>query len=215
MIIHRLCISITLSLFTISSMHAQTLALQRSYISVVVDASLSMNQPLGTETKISVLQEALSTFFTKVDNYPELTASLGTFGSSRTSTNPDQCTDYKFLVPFDIGNTSRLNSALRRITHFGTSPVANAMRTAVKALPADNAKKYVIIFTDGGDSCMELVCDDFAQQDSLTNGIFIVGIGIPVEDQELFSCTSTFANADNADELAAALQRIFDVIKPY
>lgn len=194
---------------------AQPLALKRHYISVVVDASLSMGQPLGSVSKIAATQEVLSGFFAKIEKYPELQASLSTFGAAKTNTDPAQCTDFKFLVPFDVGNTARLNAALRRILPFGTSPVAYAMRTAVKAMPTDGAKRYVIIFTDGGDSCMELVCDQYAQQDSLTNGIFIIGLGIAAEDQELYSCAQTFTDADNSTELAQALQRVFDVIKPY
>lgn len=205
----------SLLIVLVSHAIAQPLALKRNYVSVVVDASLSMGQPFGGGSKISAVQEALTAFFLRIEKYPEMQASLSVFGSSKTNTDPAQCNDFKFLVPFDIGNTARLNAALHRIAPFGTSPVVHAMRTAVKALPADGSKRYVVIFTDGGDSCMELVCDQYAQQDSLTDGIFIVGLGIPAEDQELFSCAQTFANADNAKDLSLAIQRIFDVIKPY
>jgi hypothetical protein len=212
---NRLSIAILVLITSAFQTVAQPLALKRHYISVIVDASLSMGQPLGSVSKMAATHEVLSAFFTKLEKYPELQASLSTFGSAKSNTDPAQCTDFKFLVPFDVGNTARLNVALRRILPFGTSPVSYAMRTAVKALPADGAKRYVIIFTDGGDSCMELVCDQYAQQDSLTNGIFIIGLGIPAEDQELYSCSQTFANADSSTELAQALQRIFDSIKPY
>lgn len=211
----RFCTALLLIILSGFQSLAQPLALKRHYISVVIDASLSMSQPLGPVSKISATQEVVSAFFDKIEKYPELQASLSTFGSSKTNTDPAQCTDYKFLVPFDVGNTARLHAALRRILPFGTSPVTYAMRTAVKALPSDGAKRYVLIFTDGGDSCMELVCDQYAQQDSLTDGIFIIGLGIPAEDQELYSCSQTFANADSGVELSQALQRIFDTIKPY
>jgi|GEM_PF-2712666 len=202
-------------LFSALCTNAQKLTMQRQYVSIVVDGSYSMNAELGTHTKIACVAKSLETFFGKLENYGEIQSSLSVFGTKHNSSSPEKCSDYSTLVPFEMGNTPKLKAMAKRIEPLGGSPVTDALQKTAEAMPNDGTKKYIIIIVDGGDGCQKPLCETYKALDPNTNGIFIIGIGISTEDQALFSCAPTFANATNEKELNDSLDRIFNLIKPY
>lgn len=204
-----------LSLFVFTTAFSQKLTMQRQYLSIVVDASYSMTNNLGEASKIAQTQKHLAEFIGKLENYGELQLSLSTFGSNSSNTGDNRCTDFKTIVPFELGNTPKLKAQLKRITAQGGSPVSLSLQKSAELIPASGTKKYIILIVDGGDACQQPFAETYEKYKSQVDGIFVIGLGIAKEDQTLYTCCPTFANADSGVELKQSLNRIFESIKPY
>jgi Ca-activated chloride channel homolog len=199
--------------------HGQKLSMPKYSVRIVLDASLSMASPISSsqdgETRIAAASRALAELLDKFSRYGEINTSLSVYGSKLQSNHPDRCSDVQILVAYEPGNTQRLKHAISKLQPLGASPLSAALKHAADAPNLGATKKYIIVIADGGDSCGQILCSAFDDIDKNTDGIFIVGIDIDEIDLELFSCVPTFANASDYNEISQALERIFQVIKPY
>jgi Ca-activated chloride channel family protein len=125
-------------------------------IEIIVDASGSMNGPMGATTKLGAIKEALkSTFSTPM--LPEATKqkiALRVFGNKSPQEKND-CTDTALLTPMDKYDPAVFLPALDSVKPQGIAPLAFALESAFVDFKeaGDSVDNLIILITDGVDGC--------------------------------------------------------------
>jgi len=123
---------------------------ERRTIEIVLDASGSMNRPLGSATRWAT---ALDVFRQVVADLPDdASVGLRAYGHRYSSTSPATCTDTELLLPVTKLDRGRLLTTIQKMRPRGQTPlVHSALQTIADLRSAGGGT--VILITDGEESC--------------------------------------------------------------
>lgn len=128
---------------------------KKFFISILVDASTSMNFPAEENTsKIDLLKEELTTFTdsNELNNY-FITSSIRSFGNTGQRGNlPDSQSCVSSLKVTDFGDEIT-DTTFNSYVANGKSPLIFALEQAEKDFTDPNAQNIIILITDGVDEC--------------------------------------------------------------
>lgn len=185
-------------------------------VMLVLDASGSMNERVGAETRIDVAKKAIGTL---VDSAPEgsrlgLTV-YGTGQSGSTTEKADGCRDVTVVQPVGAAQGSDLKAAAQAIRPLGWTPMGPALRKAADALPKEGPRSIVLV-SDGEDTCAPpepcQVARELAAQ-GLDMRVHTVGFAADTRTREQLACIArasggTYADAPDAASLERELTRV-------
>ena len=194
-------------------------------IQIIIDASGSMNSPVGNTTKLDAIKSALKNILS-TPLPPEITnrkVSLRVFGATSPAEN-NNCTDTQLIYPMSKYDANTFNTALDGIIAQGVVPMAYALEDAYNDFTesADTTDNLIVMITDGLDSCNGNV---LASAERLFSGkskimIDIIGFDVDQAAQDILkkvaqTTSGQFFLARNDVELANALDQAISSNLPY
>lgn len=185
--------------------------LPKTRILFLLDASYSMNKPWTGGTR---WQTAMNTIINIVDS--TATMSNVEFGlrvyGHLSSLRENNCKDSRLELPFGSVNKNSIKKKLASIQPSGVTPIAYSLERCISdfALTNDVSRNFLIIITDGEESCGGDPCA--ITQMLLQNGIIlkpiVLGIQLPEILKQQFYCIGELLNANTGEELKNELVKV-------
>ncbi len=173
---------------------------------LIYDASGSMWQKLGDETKKVLAAEALSS--TVANFSADQPVALMAYGHREK----DNCDDVEWLLGLDNTSKEEVIKSVRSLNPTGKTPLARSARMALDQLREQQKTATLILITDGIESCDGDLCQTIAEAQlaGIDFKLHIVGFGIKEETAALRCAADAgggqYFDASDVDKLAAALQ---------
>ncbi|MCB0032573.1 MAG: protein kinase [Anaerolineales bacterium] len=144
----------------------------------IVDASASMNETIGDQSKIEIAREALADELRILPD--NVAAGLRVFGGQLGEGGADQDT-VQLLSPA-AAQGEQLISELARVAPAGEAPLTEAIVQAVGEFDLDsNARQTLIIITDGVDTCEQNAIEQLTtltRRLGINLDLHLVGLGV-------------------------------------
>lgn len=188
---------------------------------LVLDTSGSMRRPGGSGgTLLQGAKRAVSELAFSLP--PNTRVGLRTYGSEYAGTNRRRsCRDTRLLVPVQRLNPQKLVRAVRDLRPTGDTPIGYSLQRAASDLRGGKAeRRVVVLISDGEDNCSPpgpAPCQVAAGLKRANVTLRVESIGFALRGQRsarrALRCISDrtggdYYDAENADALSAALQRI-------
>ena len=201
-------VSLSYAALSVSPAHAQ----DRS-IALVLDASGSMKAALPDgATRMDAAKAAVARLVATLG--PQTRLALRSYGDQSPTAKKD-CKDTRVLSPFDAvaANGAEIVGKAQAIQPQGYTPITHALTLAARDLSSEEAaSRAVVLVSDGKETCQGDPC---AAAKALADAdaklvVHTVGVGVDAVTRGQLQCIArmargTYFNANNAEELAAAL----------
>ncbi len=182
---------------------------------ILLDSSGSMGQVLDKQkSKMFYAKKLFGTYL--ADQWREK-AEVGmvVYGGRRKQ----DCSDAYFAIPVGERNLSKIDSAVKKLSPVGMTPIARSLQMAVDQLKGYPGPKRIMLFTDGeetcgGDSCK--ILEAAIQEKIFDLEMFVTGIGLKDNSKDLdkLRCLGQTLGAPDSKSLEKALDKINDAISP-
>ncbi|MET0347770.1 MAG: VWA domain-containing protein [Methyloceanibacter sp.] len=179
---------------------------------VVLDASKSMGDKIGSATKLSAVRAALGEVVAAYGN--RLSFGLVAFGHRKAS----NCADSEIVAKPGALTAETQEKLFEKIKTKGQAPIAAALSDAAKGATAKDPLNIVLI-ADGGDTCDADICSAALamKEKSPALRIHVIGFGGKEEEIKPLTCLAgatggAFVSASDADELKGGLAKVFDAV---
>ncbi len=194
-----------------------SLASSQTYVELILDASGSMWNKLDDgRFRIEAAKDVLTSF---VNGLPDgdLNVGLRIYGSEISALDAGACNDSKLFVELDNGiNKPILTNTVQSAKAIGATPIAKSLLAAADDFPTVATKRMIILVTDGEESCggdLQAVAAELTAR-GFDIDIRIIGFDLDQGAIDSFKGVGTFENAENAEQLANALDTaVEDIIK--
>lgn len=202
-----------------------TLVKSATNLEIIIDASGSMNTPIGTTTKIDAIKNALKDIFSAPlpSEAANRKIAVRTFGG-KSPADKNDCTDTALEFPMGKYDQAVFETALERIVPQGTAPIAFALEEANKdfAVPSENVDNLIILITDGLDLCNGNIPAAVERLNKSAGRVIVDIIGFDVDQtaqETLKNIAKTgsgqFFLARSDAEVATSLDQIISANLPY
>lgn len=184
---------------------------QLTRILFILDASNSMNNSWGQETRFEAAKRILTKAVTDLEGVENLEIALRVYGhqSEVTATYQD-CSDTKLEVPFGKNNFERIKNRIKTIQAKGTTPIARSLEAAAGDFPDAKSRNIIILITDGLEACDNDPC--VIAKKLKDKGVnvkpFVIGIGMDLSYLEKFRCIGEYADAETPEGFEKVLNNI-------
>lgn len=173
------------------------------HVELVLDASGSMREILGFQTRMEVAKGAVKSL---VDALPSGTPlGLRVF---------EDCARIRAPVPIEPVTPERFAAELDSVQPAGGTPIVAALLQTFEALSElDEGQRIAVLVTDGGESCDGSIADAVHRAQDAATRVVVIGFdiddaGITAQLRRLAEDTGgAFYDAGRPDELAEALER--------
>ena len=179
---------------------------------VVLDASKSMGDKIGSATKLSAVRAALGEAVAAYGN--RLSFGLVAFGHRKAS----NCADSEIVAKPGALTAETQEKLFEKIKTKGQAPIAAALSDAAKGATAKDPLDIVLI-ADGGDTCDTDICSAALamKEKSPALRIHVIGFGGKEEEIKPLTCLAgatggTFVSASDAEALKGGLAKVFDAV---
>lgn len=170
-----------------------------------------MNAFWEGKRKIEVATSLLSESLASLYGIPGLKLGLRVYGHQTPFVQGEQdCNDTELVVPLSEGNNLLIQKALGRIQARGTTPIARSLERTSKDFPPEDARKVIVLITDGIEACDEDPCavSRMLQDQGIVVKPFIIGIGLEDEYKDTFRCVGNFFDAADPE----TFQEVLDIV---
>ncbi|MDD3594707.1 MAG: VWA domain-containing protein [Candidatus Gastranaerophilales bacterium] len=120
-------------------------------ILIILDCSFSMADRLGAETKIQAAKRALNNVLNQIPSNIRL--GLRIYGHKLTFLGIGSCTASELAVPIGPNNTQQIRNVVNALKPVGSTPIIYSIKQAVLYDFSPNAKKRIILISDGEETC--------------------------------------------------------------
>ncbi len=175
--------SVTASATNGVSVNKQTLTTKSSLI-VILDASGSMKEIFGKQSRIDAAKKAVEQIVGKLPSDRKFGLTVYGNGSSNS------CSSLKTLVDLGSRNQSVVLSQLSNVKAEGKTPIAASIQEVAKAIKNHKQETTIVLISDGEESCGGDPCQVVKQLKSEGYKFIFHGIGVDTTlqaDQQL-SC---------------------------
>ena len=178
----------------------------------IVDFSNSMNDYIGSKTKLEMAREVMAEILPRIS--PNIKVGLRVYGHRGGFTYLDGCQASKLSVPLGYNNYQDILESLYTTNAIGWTPITYSLKQAINKDFANTAgKKHIILLTDGGENCDESPCTYVINLMKTRNDVTIDIIAFDVKDVEAnnqLRCTALmtsgkFLKAQNQADLTRSL----------
>ena len=187
----------------------------KTRILFILDASNSMNERWGKQTRIQAAKDLLAKTVDGLKGTPNLEIALRAYGH-QTPIKPGQedCNDTKLEVPFGPDNFDRVKYRIKSIQAKGTTPIARSLEAAAGDFPDSNTRNVIILITDGLEACDNDPCVIAKKlKDKGVNVTpFVIGLGLDLSYLEKFRCIGHYKDAENVNAFEHALKSIVEKV---
>jgi hypothetical protein len=195
-------------------------AQQTVNIQLVLDASGSMAEEIGGETKIVAARRALEQVIAQLpDSAPNINVGFRVYGHLGDNSEVGRavsCQSTELLVPVQGINKDLLRQQVNAFEPTGWTPITLALQKAAEDLrPGDNIKNIIIMVTDGIETCEGDPCAaaKALRESQAEVRIDVVGFGTTPEEDRSLRCIAdnaggTYTNVQSGDVLVQSLQQL-------
>lgn len=188
-------------------------------IQLVFDASGSMAQRIGNETKIQAAQRAIERIIDTLPDNPDLNVGFRVFGHEGDSSEAQKarsCQSTALLVPVQGVNKDLLRQQAGAWKPAGWTPISLALQKAGEDLqPGENVRNVIIMVTDGEETCGGDPCavaKALAESQAEVR-IDVVGFGLTPDVAKTVRCVAensggVYTDAQNGDALVQTLEEL-------
>jgi hypothetical protein len=191
---------------------ADAAAFEITDLALVIDYSGSMSAKTkeGT-TKMAAAKEAVSKLMDKLPG--DLNVAVIVYGVSKQR----GCEDIDLIQPLGaISDKSALKSKLLGLSNTGMTPIASSLELAGRSLEKAKGGRAIVLVTDGVESCKgdpSAVASKLAKEFGVKFGLHVIGFDIKADERASLEQIAKnghgkYFNADNATELASAMQKV-------
>jgi hypothetical protein len=180
---------------------------------LVLDASGSMSDSVGEESKIQVAQRAVGELIGKWD--ADVPLGLTVYGGKTGS-----CNDIRTEIPVGPVDASAFMSAVNALTPLGPTPLTDAVIAAAEQLDYEHNQATVILVSDGLETCSADPCEmaTALEQKGIDLTVHVVGFGVDPSEATTLSCIAKntggqYKSADDAASLSQALTGIVQEVE--
>ena len=178
----------------------------------IVDFSNSMNDYIGTKTKLDMARGVLAELLPKIS--PSIKTGLRVYGHKAGFTYLQGCMASKLTVAPALNNHNEIIKSLYSTSAVGWTPITYSLKQAINNdFSGYTGKKHIILLTDGGENCDESPCTYVINLMKTRSDITIDVIAFDISDIEAnnqLRCTALmtsgkFLSAQNENDLAKSL----------
>ncbi len=177
----------------------------------VFDASNSMNQKWGSESRFITAKKILSQSIDSLRGVPDLEIALRVYGhqSPVTATYQD-CADTKLEVAFSANNHDIILNKIKALRAKGTTPIARSLEAAADDFPNNESRNIIILITDGVEACDDEPCviADKLRAKGITISPFVIGLGMDMSYLDQFDCFGNYKSAQSPIAFKNVLSQI-------
>ena len=187
-------------------------AFEISDLALVIDYSGSMSAKTKEgPTKMAAAKEAVGKLIDKLPG--DINVAVIVYGVSKKR----GCEDIDLIQPLGaISDKSALKSKLLGLSNTGMTPIASSLELAGVALQKAKGGRAIVLVTDGVESCKgdpSAVASKLASEFGIKFGLHVIGFDIKADEragleQIAKNGHGKYFNADNATELASAMQKV-------
>ncbi|MCA1055454.1 VWA domain-containing protein [Rossellomorea aquimaris] len=127
--------------------------LKKTHVAILMDSSGSMNGKVGGKTKMEAAKEAVTDFAKLVPE--QSTVSLSVYGHKGSGEDADKklsCSSTETVYNGSYDD-AKFKDALNTFKPAGWTPIANALNSVEKDIPADAQEVVVYVVSDGIETC--------------------------------------------------------------
>ena len=185
----------------------------KEQILFIVDFSNSMNEYLGSKTKLEVAKETMRDILQMIPN--RTSVGLRIYGHKTGFTPRQGCSASELVSPIMTNNSANIYAKLSNTNAVGWTPITYSLKKAVFADFANSdGKKRIILISDGGENCDESPCDFIIELQKYRPDIVIDVIALAIGDRDAnnqLKCVALvtsgkFYTANTAAQLKKSLQ---------
>lgn len=191
-----------------------------SQIIFIVDFSNSMNDYIGSKTKLEMARNVLGEILPKIP--PNIKTGLRVYGHKSGFTYLQGCQASKLTVPLAVNNYGDILRSLYSTNAVGWTPITYSLKQAINNdFVGTTGKKHIILLTDGGENCDESPCTYVINLMKTRNDVTIDVIAFDISDIEAnnqLRCTALmtsgkFLSAGSEEDLARSLFETVGIVK--
>jgi hypothetical protein len=188
-------------------------------IQLVFDASGSMAQRIGGETKIQAARRAMERIIDTLPDNPDLNVGFRVFGHEGDSSEAQKarsCQSTALLAPMQGVNKALLRQQAQAWQPTGWTPISLALQRAGEDFQAgENVRNVIIMVTDGEETCGGDPCAvarALAESQAEVR-IDVVGFGLTPDVAKTLRCIAEnsgggYTDAQNGDALVQTLEEL-------
>ena len=183
----------------------------KSRILFILDASNSMNSEWGKQTRIHAAKEILVQELEAMRGIENTEIALRIYGHQTPFNNLAQdCNDTKLEVPFGPNNLDVIQARIKTLEAKGATPIARSLEAAAGDFPDTTTKNYIILITDGLESCDNDPCviAKKLKEKGVKVTPFVIGLGMDMSYLSNFNCIGTYSDAEDKD----SFRKVFNTI---
>jgi hypothetical protein len=191
-------------------------------VELVLDASGSMAQRIGGETRMAIAKRVLRDVIAAIPEREGIDVGFRLYGHRGDNTGAGRavsCRSSELLVPIEGVDRAALEDAVDAARATGWTPLATSIRRAVADFPdaAEGVVNAVVLVTDGLETCGGDPCAAAAEAAAADVALttHVVSFAQSAQERAILRCIADngdglLLGADDADELAAALFAILE-----
>jgi Ca-activated chloride channel family protein len=170
-----------------------------------------MNLEWNNQTRMAAAKEVLSQAVEGLREVPNLEIALRVYGHQSSVTNTFQdCQDTKLEVPFGPQNIDAIKLKVKGLQAKGATPIARSLEAAAADFPDTNARNFIILITDGLESCDNDPC--LVARKLREKGVkvtpFVIGLGMDLSYLDKFECIGAYTDAESKDAFRNVLSNV-------
>ncbi len=202
-------------------------ARQTVNIQLVFDASGSMAEQIGSETRIEAARKAIQQVIDKLpdDAGDKLNVGFRVFGHQGDNTQAGRaasCQSTELLVPVQGVNKDVLRQQALSWEPTGWTPITLALQKAGESMPpaSENVRNVIILVTDGEETCDGDPCSaaKALRESGAEVRVDVVGFGLTPQVADTLKCVAEnsgglYVDAKDGPSLAQTLESLIDLNK--
>ncbi|MCU0492300.1 MAG: VWA domain-containing protein, partial [Chloroflexaceae bacterium] len=202
-------------------------ARQTVNIQLVFDASGSMAEQIGSETRIEAARKAIQQVIDKLpdDAGDKLNVGFRVFGHQGDNTQAgraESCQSTELLVPVQGVNKDLLRQQALSWEPTGWTPITLALQKAGESMPpaSENVRNIIILVTDGEETCDRDPCAaaKALRESGAEVRVDVVGFGLTPQVADTLKCVAEnsgglYVDAKDGPSLAQTLESLIDLNK--
>ncbi|SFJ46864.1 VWA domain-containing protein [Thermoflavimicrobium dichotomicum] len=175
---------------------------KKVHFSLLLDASGSMKEKIGSETKMEAAKRALQQFASKLPKNASISLRIyGHKGSNRPQDKAASCASTEEVYKGTGYDEQRFQAALDRIRPVGWTPIANALEKVKQDIPNDATETVVYVVSDGIETCggnPAQVAKELSQS-NIKTVVNIIGFKIDDQGQKMLKEVAEAGNGEFTD----------------
>lgn len=194
---------------------------RKLHISILLDASGSMNAKINGKSKMDSAKEAIQSFGDKLPKNAEV--SLRVYGHKGTGSNEDKqlsCSSTEEIFHGQGVQTDQIKAALEDVNPAGWTPIANALESVKQDIDPETTDSVVYVVSDGIETCggNPVQVAKELHQSKVKTVVNIIGFDVDNEGQKMLrqvaaSGGGEFTSIDNDEALKNYLNKAYEKLR--
>ncbi|RAL21306.1 VWA domain-containing protein [Thermoflavimicrobium daqui] len=175
---------------------------KKVHFSLLLDASGSMNEKIGSETKMDIAKKAIQQFAQKLPKNASLSLRVyGHKGSNQEQDKKTSCASTEEIYQAVGYEQSSFQNALDSVKASGWTPIAKALQNVKQDIPKNSTESIVYVVSDGIETCggNPVKAAELLSQANVKTVVNIIGFKIDDQGQKMLKEVAEAGNGEYTD----------------